>query len=235
LPRDVGVVIVAAGQGSRIGGEPKQLRLVHGVPLVLRAARPFLAHPEVHSVVLVLPAETLAAPPPWLGEQIASGRVVTAQGGTDRAASVRAGMAALAGACPTVLVHDGARPFASPAVIGAVIETARRGVGAVAAVPVTDTLKEADPGPDGRTVVRRTVPRAGLWRAQTPQGFAREVLERAHALARTDATDDALLVERSGVAVELIPDSPFNLKVTTAEDLVVAEALAALLDGREGV
>ena len=126
-----------------------------------------------------------------------------------------------------VLVHDGARPFVDPAVIEAVIGLARTGEGAVPAVPLSDTLKEASPADS--TLVKRTHPRARLWRAQTPQGFPRAVLEEAHARAARDghrATDDAALVEAIGIPVRLVPDSCRNLKVTTPEDLAFAELLA---------
>jgi 2-C-methyl-D-erythritol 4-phosphate cytidylyltransferase len=124
-----------------------------------------------------------------------------------------------------VLVHDAARPFVERSVIDAVIAHARTGEGAVAAVRVIDTLKEAVAGDPTR--IARTVSREGLWRAQTPQGFPRAVLERAHALAEssTAATDDAALVERIGVPVRLVADSPRNMKVTTAEDMALAELL----------
>ncbi len=126
-----------------------------------------------------------------------------------------------------VLIHDAARPFVEREVVDAVIGYARAGEGAVPAVPLSDTLKEAtaaDP-----SLIRRTRPRARLWRAQTPQGFPRSVLERAHARAASAghrATDDAALVEAMGVRVRLVPDSCRNLKVTTREDLALAELLA---------
>ena len=157
---------------------------------------------------------------------LGAGLVVVA-GGAERADSVAAGLAALGPECTTVLVHDAARPFVERAVIDAVIAYARAGEGAVAAVRVSDTLKEASP--DDPMRIARTLPRDGLWRAQTPQGFPRSVLERAYAAAgagQSVATDDASLVERTGVAVRLVPDSPRNLKVTTAEDLALAELLA---------
>jgi 2-C-methyl-D-erythritol 4-phosphate cytidylyltransferase len=226
LPRDVGVIVVAAGQGTRVGGEtPKQYRPIAGVPMVLRAVRPFAAHPEVARVVLVLPAEDAAAPPAFLRD-LAGAALVLVAGGAERTESVAAGLAALGPECTSVLVHDAARPFVERAVIDAVIAHARAGEGAVAAVRVTDTLKEADP--QDATRVGRTVARDGLWRAQTPQGFPRAVLERAHAAADSAgaATDDAALVERTGVPIRLVPDSPRNLKVTTVEDLALAELLA---------
>ena len=126
-----------------------------------------------------------------------------------------------------VLVHDGARPFVDRGVIEAVIGFARAGQGAVPAVPLSDTLKEASA--TDATLIRCTRPRARLWRAQTPQGFPRAVLEEAHARAARvgrRATDDAALVEAMGVPVRLVPDSFRNFKVTTPEDLALAELLA---------
>jgi 2-C-methyl-D-erythritol 4-phosphate cytidylyltransferase len=220
------VVLVAAGQGTRVGGEvPKQYRPIAGVPMVLRALRPFASHPDVVQVVLVLPPSDAESPPEFL-RSLGPGLTVVA-GGAARADSVAAGLAALSRACTTVLVHDAARPFVERGVIDAVIAHARAGEGAVAAVRVSDTVKEA--APDDASRVARTVPRDGLWRAHTPQGFPRAVLERAHRGGDPDrpaATDDAALVERLGVPVRLVPDSPRNLKVTTPEDLALAELLA---------
>lgn len=218
---DVGVIVVAAGQGSRLGGERKQFRLVAGQPMLFRSLHPFLRHPAVALVVTVLPPDLAADPPDWLAA-LARGRCRIVAGGVTRADSVRAGLAGLGEACPVVLIHDGARPFPAPDVIDRVIAAARGGKGAVAAIPVTDTLKEAEAAAGE---VRRTVPRDGLWRAQTPQGFPRALLARAHA-AGGEATDDAHLVEQAGGEVVLIPDVVTNLKVTTAEDLALAEAIA---------
>jgi len=209
LPRDVGVVVVAAGQGTRMGGEQKQFRELAGVPVLLRALRPFTSHPDVATTVVAIPALRLVA------------------GGRERGDSVRAGVAALPAACRIVLVHDAARPLVSAGTITAVIQAARAGAGAIAAIPVGDTLKVAADGPPPHTV-ERTLPRAGLWRAQTPQGFPRDLLERALAAAAADGvqgTDDAELVERIGGRVELVPDSPRNLKLTAPADFEIAELL----------
>lgn len=222
-PRDVGVVVVAAGLGRRAGGgTPKQFREIAGVPMVLRAIRPFAAHPEVAEVAVVLPPDVVAAPPAWLGALAGAG-VRLVPGGAERSASVAAGLAALAPACAVVLVHDGARPFPSRATIDAVIAEARAGRAALAAVPVSDTIKEAA---EAGRLVARTVPRDRLWRARTPQGFPRALLERAHAAGAPGATDDAALVEAMGEPVVLVPDDAANLKVTTETDFVLAEALA---------
>jgi len=195
----------------------------------LHALRPFLSHPAVGSVVAVLPAADAAHPPEWLAGLLGQ-RLLAVPGGATRMDSVEAGLLVLPASCSIVLVHDGARPFPEPVVIDAVVAAARRGVGAAAAVPLSDTLKEAGTGhSSGLTPIGRTVPRASLWRAQTPQGFPRSMLESAYASARAAgvaATDDAELVERAGVTVVLVPDVSTNLKVTTAGDFVLAEALA---------
>jgi 2-C-methyl-D-erythritol 4-phosphate cytidylyltransferase len=229
LPRDVGVIVVAAGRSTRLGGgAAKQYRPVAGVPLVLRAVRPFAAHPDVAQVVLVLPPDDVGRPPAFLAPHQGSALTLVA-GGAERADSVAAGLAALRAECHIVLVHDGARPFPARQVIDQVIAYARAGEGAIAAVPVTDTIKEASA--EEPTRVASTVPRAGLWRAQTPQGFPRALLERAYARAGGDAsgaTDDAALVEACGGTVRLVADTARNLKVTTPDDLAMAEHLAGL-------
>jgi len=230
LPRDVGVVVVAAGRGVRFGGQiAKQYQTIGGVPMVLRALRHFTSHPEVLQVVLVLPSEDASNPPAFLSASSpsASSVLTIVAGGAHRGESVRAGLSALRRECTVVLVHDGARPFVDRTVLQSVIGFARSGEGAVPAVPLSDTLKEASA--TDSTLIRRTHPRARLWRAQTPQGFPRAVLEEAHARAARDghrATDDAALVEAMGVPVRLVPDSCRNLKVTTPEDLALAELLA---------
>lgn len=217
---------MAAGQGSRLGGEvPKQFLPVGGIPVLLRAIRPFASHPEVARVVVVLAPAHAERPPEFLAPLAGSGLTIVA-GGRERSDSVAAGLRALPSDCEIVLVHDGARPFVERSVIDAVIAHARTGEGAVAAVPVSDTLKQQ--ATDDPTRVSGTVSRDGLWRAQTPQGFPRRLLEQAYARARqVPATDDASLVEACGATVRLVPDSSRNVKITTREDLALAEALAA--------
>src|SRR5207244_4701783 len=190
-PPDVGVVIVAAGAGVRAGpGEPKQFRPIHGVPMLLRALRPFTSHPAVGQVIVAVPAGFAERPPEWLGKLLGD-RLRLVPGGAARAQSVRAGLQALPAAASVVLVHDGARPFVSRETIDGVITRARAGVGAIAAIPVGDTIKDVE-----QERITRTVARERLWRAQTPQGFPRGMIERAYAaLANGDAapspTDDA--------------------------------------------
>jgi 2-C-methyl-D-erythritol 4-phosphate cytidylyltransferase len=227
----VGVVVVAAGRGVRAGSgaaERKQYRAIRGVPMLLRALGPFLEHPRVAAIVAVLPREDVAAPPPWLASLAeaagSAGRIVFAAGGAERQESVASGLAALPDACRTVLVHDAARPFADRALIDRVLAVADLGAVAVPAVPVADTLKETD----AAGLVLRTVPRERLVAVQTPQGFPRGVLETAHQRARGEpaATDDALLCERLGSAVRIVAGGRRNMKITTAEDFLLADALA---------
>lgn len=229
-PRNVGVVIVAAGQGTRIGGAtPKQFLEIAGVPMLLRSVRPFARHPSVAHVVVVLRPGDAAAPPAWLLPH--AGEMLTiAAGGAERADSVAAGIAVLPASCDVVLVHDGARPFVDAALIDRVIEAARAGHAVVPALAVSDTIKEMDSGDPTR--ILRTVPRERLRRVQTPQGFPRRMLEDAHAQAKSaqrggvKATDDAALVEQAGGIVRIVEGDPSNLKVTTTEDLELAEYLA---------
>lgn len=233
-PPDVGVVIVAAGAGVRAGpGEPKQFRPILGVPMLLRALRPFTGHPEVRQVVIALPPGYAERPPDWLGK-LRGERLGLVPGGAQRVDSVRAGLTALPADTAIILVHDAARPFVARGTIDAVIARARAGVGAVAAVPASDTLKETGQGASHLTPrITRTVDRERIWRAQTPQGFPRQMLNDAYAqlAARANGgapppSDDAEVCERAGFPVELIPDSPYNFKVTTADDFRIAEALA---------
>ena len=223
-PPDVGVVIVAAGAGLRAGpGEPKQFRSILGVPMLLRALRPFSSHPDVEHVVVALPKGLAERPPEWLGKLVGE-RLTLVAGGATRPESVRAALRALRPGLPVVLVHDGARPFVSRTTVDAVIARARAGVGAVAALPMSDTVKETT----GGNRIARTVTRERLWRAQTPQGFPRAWLDEVYGKKKNGdaATDDAELCERAGYPVEVVADLPHNLKITTPDDFRVAEALA---------
>jgi 2-C-methyl-D-erythritol 4-phosphate cytidylyltransferase len=226
---DVGVVIVAAGSGSRTGSaELKQFRWVAGKPMLLHSVQSFLARPDVASVVCVLPRSHAGDPPPWLF-QCDLERLMITVGGRTRAESVVRGLEELPDEARVVLIHDAARPLVGDGVVDRVIAAARTGVGAVAALPVVDTLKEVDE--EGRVV--RTVERTHLWRAQTPQGFPREMIDRVHHAARQageEATDDAGLCERRGLPVVVVRGSERLLKVTEEPDFARVDALAALAE-----
>jgi 2-C-methyl-D-erythritol 4-phosphate cytidylyltransferase len=226
---DVGVIIVAAGRGSRTGSEElKQFRWIAGKPMLLHSVQRFQERKDVKVVVCVLPRQYAGDPPPWLF-QCDTDRLLVSVGGPRRQDSVLNGLEDLPPEVQIVVVHDAARPFATSESIEAVIAAARTGCGAVAALPVVDTLKESN---DGGTVAR-TIDRQALWRAQTPQAFPREMLEQAyiqaHARNDTTATDDAALVEQAGFPVTIVRGSEKAMKITEEADFARAEALTALV------
>ena len=225
---DVGVVIVAAGSATRSGSaELKQFRWIAGKPMLLHSVQTFHARPDVSMIVCVLPRAYAGDPPPWL-LQGDPDRLLIATGGRERGESVYNGLEDIPEEVNVVVIHDAARPLVEDATIDRVIAEARAGRGAVAALPVVDTLKSVDE--NGR--ITGTVPREGLWRAQTPQAFPRAMIEEAYVRARQDrvtATDDASLCERLGMEVVVVRGSEHALKVTDAADFARAEALAALV------
>ena len=228
--RDVGVVIVAAGSSSRTqaegAAELKQLRWISGNPMLLHSLQRFQERADVAMVVCVLPQRYAGDPPPWMF-QCDLERMLISVGGRTRSESVRNGLEDLPAECRYVLIHDAARPFATAAMIDRVVAEARKGHGAIAALPVVDTLKEVD----AHGTVVRTVDRTNLWRAQTPQGFPRQLIEAAHraaAAAGVGATDDAALCERLGSRVVVVRGSERAMKVTEDADFARAEAIFPL-------
>lgn len=215
----VGVVVPAAGAGTRLGpGAPKALRLLAGEPLLVHAVRRLRACPSVGPVVV-------AAPPAQVAEVAAllEGLEATVvAGGAERQDSVRLGLAALPAEVDLVLVHDAARALVPVSVVEAVVAALRAGASAVVPVlHVTDTVKRV-----ADDVVVATVDRSELRAVQTPQGFARAVLEQAHA-SDLAVTDDAAMVEAVGVQVVTVQGAAEAFKVTTPFDLLVAEAVLA--------
>ncbi len=217
-------ILVAAGPGSRLGaGVPKAFVALAGQPLVIHSLRALLEAPSIDSVAIVVPAGELRdaqalvdAHGPWRCA------IAIAAGGAERQDSVRAGLAAVDPAAELIAIHDAARPFVPPAVIEAVVAAAARHGAAIAAAPVTDTLKRVDA--EGR--IEATLPRERMWSAQTPQAFRAEIIRDAHrrgAATGGAATDDAVLVERLGARVFVVPSSADNRKITTPEDLRWAE------------
>jgi len=229
--RDVGVVIVAGGSGSRADtgdGELKQFRWVAGKPMLLHSVQTFMARRDVVSVVCVLPRQYAGDPPPWLF-QCDLDRLAMSVGGRTRSESVANGLDDLPDEADIVLVHDAARPLVDNDTIDRVIGAVRDGTSAIAALPVVDTLKEVDA--DGLIV--RTVERERLWRAQTPQGFTRRVIVDMHRRARADrlsVTDDAALCEHYGLPVRIVRGSERALKVTDASDFARVDALLAITE-----
>jgi 2-C-methyl-D-erythritol 4-phosphate cytidylyltransferase len=217
----VGVLVPAAGLGVRLGaGAPKALRELAGEPLLVHAVRGLRGAPSIGPVVVAAPAADVEP----VRALLTSYDVVVVAGGRERQDSVRAALAALDPAVELVLVHDAARCLTPAKVVEAVVQRLHGGAEAVVPVlPVADTVKQVS----GETVVA-TLERASLRAVQTPQGFRRSVLERAHGLPG-EATDDAGLVEALGVAVTTVAGSEEAFKVTRPLDLLLAEAV---LEGR---
>jgi 2-C-methyl-D-erythritol 4-phosphate cytidylyltransferase len=213
----VGVVVPAAGAGTRLGGAtPKALRLLAGEPLLLHAVRRLREAPSVGPVVVAAPAALV----PEVQRLLAALDVTVVAGGAERQDSVRLGLAALATDVDLVLVHDAARALVPVAVVEDVVAALRAGAQAVVpVVPVPDTVKRV-----AGEVVVETVDRSELRAVQTPQGFVRSLLEQAHA-SDAAVTDDASMVEALGVKVVTVPGSGLAFKVTTPLDLALAEAV----------
>jgi 2-C-methyl-D-erythritol 4-phosphate cytidylyltransferase / 2-C-methyl-D-erythritol 2,4-cyclodiphosphate synthase len=229
-------LIVAAGQGTRaLSAVPKQYARIAGTPVLTRTLAVFLRHPCIATVQVVIgagDADLYAEAIVGLGPDKLLAPVA---GGATRQASVRNGLAALNSRAPErVLIHDAARPLVTPDIIDRVLAALAGAPGAIAAVPLADTLKRA--APDG--CIGSTLDRAGLWRAQTPQGFRFADILAAHAAAeaagKTDLTDDAAVAELAGLRVVLVPGSQSNRKLTTPEDLAMAEKLLGVADVRTG-
>jgi 2-C-methyl-D-erythritol 4-phosphate cytidylyltransferase/2-C-methyl-D-erythritol 2,4-cyclodiphosphate synthase len=223
-------LIVAAGSGVRAGlaqGRPKQYAIAGGEPVLRRTLRVFLEHPQVRRVLCAIRAGDEA-----LYEEavagLASGKLLPpVPGGATRQLSVLAGLEVLAAHSPGgVIIHDAARPFISAECIAATLTALQHFDGAIAAAPVTDTLKR---GEGGR--IAGTVAREGLWRAETPQTFHfRKILEAHRAAAqtgRTDFTDDAAIAEWAGLSVALTANAGQNMKITTAGDLAMADTISS--------
>ncbi|MEE8188730.1 MAG: bifunctional 2-C-methyl-D-erythritol 4-phosphate cytidylyltransferase/2-C-methyl-D-erythritol 2,4-cyclodiphosphate synthase [Kiloniellales bacterium] len=210
-------LVVAAGRGSRFGGElPKQYAPLGGRPLLGHSLAAFAAHSRIEAVRAVIHPDDRA-----LYDEAAAGLALAepVPGGATRQDSVRLGLESLEALAPdAVLIHDGARPFISAAVIDRVLDGLGSAAGAIAALPVTDTLKRGETG-----LVTQTVTREGLWRAQTPQGFRyAEILAAHRTAAGEELTDDAAVAERAGLPVALVEGAAENIKVTTQEDLARA-------------
>ncbi|HET8976772.1 MAG TPA: 2-C-methyl-D-erythritol 4-phosphate cytidylyltransferase [Solirubrobacteraceae bacterium] len=215
-------LIVAAGRGERLGSpRPKALVPLCGRPMLHWSVATLQAVPAVTQIVIALPADALDAAPPG---------TVAVAGGLQRSHSVRNALAACEAGDP-VIVHDAARPLARAHLFADALEELERHPAAdavIAAAPVTDTIKEV--GDDGATVAR-TLDRSRLWAVQTPQVFRRTALERVLTRAGDEdlhrATDDAWLIEQGGGTVRVLASSPGNLKITTPDDLRIAELLLA--------
>lgn len=235
-------VIPAAGRGVRLGpGAPKALRALGGTPLLIHAVRAMAASRFVSLVVVVAPPDGAPEVKNLLDEHSLPERTdyVVVPGGDTRQESVALGLAALPEAISAVLVHDAARPLVPVETVDVVIEAVRDGAPAVVpALPLADTVKEVEPGAPGEPEpVLGTPVRARLRSVQTPQGFDRATLAKAHATVAVDgegATDDAGMVERLGAPVVVVPGHEEAFKVTRPLDLVLAEAVLARRRANDG-
>jgi 2-C-methyl-D-erythritol 4-phosphate cytidylyltransferase/2-C-methyl-D-erythritol 2,4-cyclodiphosphate synthase len=221
-------LVVAAGRGTRLGGDiPKQWRDLAGRPVLRHSLDSFIAHPGIEAIrVVIHPDDMDLYRRATLGLALAP----PIAGGATRQDSVRLGLEALAADPPDfVLIHDGARPFVAEVLIDRVIAALSSHPGAIPAMKVSDTLKRGENG-----TITATVPRDLLWRAQTPQGFVFASILEAHQKARgTDLTDDAAVAERAGLAVALVEGDEDNVKLTTAGDLKrAASRLSVALESR---
>lgn len=212
-------ILLCAGRGQRLASQvPKAFVPLAGRPLFTWSLEAFHAAPGIDGIVLVGPVKTLRDLVAASGRE--SRKIVGwTEGGDQRQHSVARGLHVLPEDCDLVAVHDSARALVTPEVIERALAEAREHGAAIAAVPQADTLKQGTLG-----VITGTVPRAGLWAAQTPQVFRRDWLERAHREATEVATDDASLIEWLGHPVRLSLGDPLNFKITTAADLELAEA-----------
>ena len=222
---DTWVIVAAAGESQRMGlpdGESKQFLLLGGETVLAHSVHRLLAMGCVHGIVVVLhPSHTVR-----FANELSlfddAKPVLIAEGGRTRPDSVRAGLEMVPDSAAVIAVHDGARPLFSKHVFEACLTALDGAEGAVPAVEVSDTLKREGTG----RAVADTIDRAGLWAAQTPQVFRAAALRDVY--ARTDlngATDDAMLLERGGYGVRLVPSTPANVKITTPQDLPLAGAL----------
>jgi len=211
---------VAAGKSERMGDVDKMFALLGGQPLLLRATLPFQQCSLINRIVVVVSGEketqcrSLVTGPDW--SKVSD----VCLGGRRRQDSVAEGLKRLAD-CDWAVIHDAARPLVTVELIERGLEAARETGAAIAAVPVTDTIKVSD---EDRTV-RETPPRKNLWAVQTPQVFSIKVISEAYEKADDDVTDDASLVERLGYKVKLYMGSDDNIKITTPADLALAEIL----------
>lgn len=220
----VGAVLPAAGSGVRFG-EPKQFKTLGDRPLLWHALQPFLDSPLIAEVVIPVPPQERSRVEDQLTTLPAAKIIRVVAGGQRRQDSVQAALEVLSPSCELVCIHDAVRPFLTVPMIAATVEGCRRNDAAIVALPARDTIKLVDPA---RRRVEKTLPRATVWQAQTPQTFRKKPLLEAlarDAQERIDGTDEAALVERLGYQVAVVPGSPLNLKITTPEDWLLAEAI----------
>jgi 2-C-methyl-D-erythritol 4-phosphate cytidylyltransferase len=216
----VGAIIVAAGRGERMGGVDKMFALLGGRPVLARVIDTFEKCDSVDQIVVVVSPQNLEKCQQLVIEQGWSKVTEVCPGGERRQDSVAGGLGRL-DHCHWVIIHDGARPLVTEDLIDRGLMEARVTGSTIAAVPVTDTIKLS--GDD--MIVLRTPLRRNLWAVQTPQVFRFDIIAKAYQLAKGEVTDDAALVEQLGYEVKLYMGAYDNIKITTPDDLILAEVL----------
>jgi 2-C-methyl-D-erythritol 4-phosphate cytidylyltransferase/2-C-methyl-D-erythritol 2,4-cyclodiphosphate synthase len=223
----VTAIIAAGGRGERFGAaQPKQLMSIGGRSILERSVAAFVTHESIDDLVVALPREWADHPPEYLTQVDKPLRIVV--GGARRQDSVASAFAVVPDRSEIVVVHDAARPFASADLIARTIAAAVESGAAVAALPAIDTVKRAVRGTDGAWVVGATLDRETIFLAQTPQAFRRSILRDALAVAQA-GTDESSLAEKAGHTVRIVSGEASNIKITTPEDMPMAEAI-----GRSG-
>lgn len=219
------LILPAAGEGRRFGSHgPKALVPITGVPLIVRTLNAFAELDLIEPVIVVAPEKYLKEFKAVLGQTAAKDGFELVAGGSERQHSVRLGLEMLSPAAEFVIIHDAARPFVSTEIISQSIDAARAVGASTVAIPCIDTVLEAD---ENQLLVS-TPDRTRLWSCQTPQTFRVEIIRDAHKRAEREgllATDDATLVRLAGGQVKLVPGSTRNIKITTPDDLLLAEHL----------
>ena len=216
------VIIPASGTGTRLGASiPKQFLELNGEPILKRTISVFQKLDIIDEIIVTVPIGYTQTVVNYGFSKVHH----IIDGGTSRASSVYLALQYMPEDTGIVLIHDGVRPFINDELVQAVVSAVKINDAAIACIPVTDTIKETD----AIGKITKTPNRNNLWRAQTPQGFTYDLINNAYQQAEKDGildkiTDDAMLVERIGVPVYIVPSTPKNIKITTAEDLIIARA-----------
>lgn len=219
-------IIPAGGSGKRMQeNQSKQYLLLDGVPVLVHTLKVFQGSPKIDEIFLIVPEDDIEFARQFIVEKYGISKVSRIlAGGKERQDSVRNGINAVINDHDIVVIHDGVRPFVSEELVHSAIIEASKEDAVTVGVPVKDTIKSVD----DHARVRETLNRSGLWLTQTPQVFKRDVIKKAYEVAYKDnyyGTDDASLVERLGINVKMICGSYDNIKITTKDDIVLAEGL----------
>lgn len=219
----VTAIVLAAGRGERLKSKvPKLLAKIGSKPVIIHTLEALSRNPSIKDIILVANAKNLREMTAWVKRYHIRKISSVVEGGARRQDSLGSGLKAVDSRTDLVLIHDAARPFIDKNLIDSVINVAKKSGAAITGVPVKATIKKAF----GK-VVDKTIERKNLWEIQTPQVFKKDLILKAYKkFGKIDVTDDAMLVEKLGGKVNIVEGSYSNIKITTPEDLVLAEAIA---------